>query len=139
MSTLCAIVAIFILLYSLRGALYDGLNAMDLIPKDEHFTELYFENHTSLPHAIFQGETISFAFTIHNLEGATTTYPYSVYFYDGTSTIPIDQSTTTIPDNGTSTESETYTFKTSPMWQEIFIELIGRDQFIHFKMGNDPS
>src|ERR1035437_4195268 len=47
-----------------RGLLYAELNNLKLIPRSEHFTELYFENSSSLPKSTVRGLKASFAFTI---------------------------------------------------------------------------
>jgi hypothetical protein len=49
-----------------------------LTPQPETFTELYIDNHTSLPKHPQIGDTIAFSFTINNLEHKTMKYPYVV-------------------------------------------------------------
>src|SRR5258708_5353987 len=44
----------------------------------ETFTELYFDNHTTLPATTVPNKSYSFAFTIRNLENKDMTYPYQV-------------------------------------------------------------
>lgn len=51
-----------------------------LLPEEEHFTELYFEEPLSLPVDIKQKSPKEFAFTVHNLEGRDMDYLYRVYF-----------------------------------------------------------
>ena len=68
--------------YAGRNTLYNELNTLKLIPEPERFTELYFDDSASLPRNTVKGEPVSFSFTVHNVEGATTTYPYRVYFQD---------------------------------------------------------
>ena len=59
-------------------AISHELLALRLIPQEERFTELYFDQYpTATEHAGLQ--RISFTFAIHNKEGATVTYPYTVY------------------------------------------------------------
>ncbi len=48
-------------------------------PKPETFTELYFENHLTLPTNFNSKKAQSFAFTIHNLENRDMHYIYEVY------------------------------------------------------------
>jgi len=48
----------------------------------EPLTELYFENHTSLPAYLFLNKPYNFSFTIHNLEYQEVKYGYSVGVYD---------------------------------------------------------
>ncbi|MDD5622437.1 MAG: hypothetical protein PHQ09_04655 [Actinomycetota bacterium] len=47
--------------------------------KPSTFTELYFENHLSLPDKVTLFEENNFKFTIHNLENKDMEYPYEVY------------------------------------------------------------
>ena len=47
--------------------------------KPETFTELYFENHLSLPKEVTLFKEYNFKFTIHNLENKDMEYPYEVY------------------------------------------------------------
>ena len=47
--------------------------------KPETFTELYFENHLSLPNKVTLSKKNNFKFTIHNLENKDMEYPYEVY------------------------------------------------------------
>lgn len=48
----------------------------------EPFTELYFEGHENLSKKTEVKNAQTFAFTIHNLEYKTTSYPYKVYVQD---------------------------------------------------------
>jgi hypothetical protein len=50
--------------------------------KPETFTELYLENHLTLPKETIIKKAETFSFTIHNLEYKTMTYPYEVYIQD---------------------------------------------------------
>src|ERR1700677_2196121 len=98
------VVAGIFFLYQQKTVVYADLNSLKLIPQPERFTELFFQNASDLPRATVAGQPISFAFTIHNVEYATTTYPYEVYFESsdgeqvdftsGTVTLPSDASTT---------------------------------------------
>ena len=47
--------------------------------KPETFTELYFEDHLSLPNKVTLFKENNFKFTIHNLENKDMEYPYEVY------------------------------------------------------------
>lgn len=44
----------------------------------ERLTELYFSNPQTLPSAYHPGEKIAVAFVIHNMEGTTKDYPYTI-------------------------------------------------------------
>lgn len=47
-------------------------------PEPENFTELYFNNHTSLPEYINLEERYDYQFTIHNLENKKTQYNFTI-------------------------------------------------------------
>lgn len=51
-----------------------------LLPQPEAYTELYFNNSQELP-SVPTTQSISFSFHLHNVEGATVTYPYDVVAY----------------------------------------------------------
>jgi hypothetical protein len=53
-----------------------------LTPREEPFTELYFEDHLHLPKTMVVNTPIKLAFTIHNLEGIQMTYPIRVFAQD---------------------------------------------------------
>ncbi len=99
-------IALCVLLYLARVPLYNELNALKLIPEPEPFTELYFDTYPQDPSQVTNGTTISFSFTIHNVEGTTTTYPYLVYVMRSLGTTTIDEGVITLADNASSTISE---------------------------------
>jgi hypothetical protein len=87
-----------------------------------------------LPQEIKAGDTVPFAFTIHNLEGVTTTYPYSVYVVTPRGTrILLDKDTASLIDNATATIEESYHFM-SPTPVTVYIALTDRDQTLHFAL-----
>lgn len=53
----------------------------------EPLTELYFENHTSLPTNVSLHESYNFSFTVHNLEYQDVVYDYTVNSYDVNNTL----------------------------------------------------
>src|SRR5713226_1082737 len=59
-----------------RASVNNELVTLDLIPKPEKLTELYFNNNANLPSSATQ--VISFAFVIHNLETTDYRYVYDV-------------------------------------------------------------
>jgi|GEM_PF-838474 len=71
---LAALIAVGILLFwPGRGVLLPALT-----PKPETFTELYFDDHLTLPKTVIEGQPHQFSFTIHNLEGKNVNYPIEV-------------------------------------------------------------
>lgn len=59
------------------GFIHAQLASLKLIPTPEKYTELYFNNTAHLP-ATSTGQLESFSFSIHNVTGQATNYPYDV-------------------------------------------------------------
>jgi len=64
-------------------------------PQPENFTELYFDDHLSLPKTASPGAILSFNFTIHNLEHATVDYPVEITVEDDSNPPVISHTATT--------------------------------------------
>lgn len=130
-------VAIAFILFQYKQAIYAQLDSWKLIPRPERFTELYFNNHTNLPKQISEGETISFSFVIHNLEGKSWQYPYSVFFISQDGQITnIEEATVTLSDGEYKTIEESYTSALADNNGEIFVELQQPKQELHFSILN---
>ena len=102
------------------------------ISSDNSFTELYFEDHTTLPGNVSLGETYDFSFSIHNLEQESISYDYSIYIVeeDGTTT-PLDSSSLTLNNEETATISESFTLEDSFTTAKVIVELSTGEE-IHF-------
>ncbi len=73
------LVAGMLIFFNLNRASVDNeLATLDLIPKPEKLTELYFNNNANLPDATTGKQTVSFAFVIHNLETTDYQYVYAI-------------------------------------------------------------
>lgn len=121
--------------YIERENIYSELNNLKLIPQPEKFTELYFENHASLPRQIVKNETISFSFTIHNLEGIDMKYPYVVYFKNNYGTTTVEDNIIFIKNNEYKTITESYTFKSASAQETLYVELTDQRQQLHFALS----
>jgi hypothetical protein len=127
------IIALAIFLYAVNvagartrfnDAVYNQLNDWKLIPTPERFTELYFQNSANLPRATVAGQPISFAFTIHNVEGITTTYPYVVYFeYPDASQVVFTSGTVTLASDASTTIPVTHAFLASNLTGKVVVDL----------------
>lgn len=116
-----------------KSSIYKQLDNLHLIPRQEHFTELYFNNHTNLPKKLAINETITFTFAIRNLEGKDKEYPYAVYFKnDVYGTTTVNQKTVLVKDNEEKIITETYTFNSNTVKETLFVELTELKQEIHF-------
>ena len=105
--------------------------------KPETFTELYFENHLQLPANISYNQENKFAFTVHNLEYKTITYPYEVYIKCsdvgclGEKQI-IDEGKITLKHDEYKTIPESFTLTTPTGRIEVVTNLINKNQQIDF-------
>src|SRR6266487_5329950 len=66
-----------------RASINNELATLDLIPKPEKLTELYFNENAKLPNSATGNQVISFAFVIHNLETTDYQYAYVVFVNTG--------------------------------------------------------
>ena len=105
--------------------------------KPETFTELYFEDHLSLPKEIILFKENNFKFTVHNLENKEMEYPYEVYLDANGEKKLIDKSSVLIKNNEYKTITKTFIITTELQRAKIVVNLIGRDQQIHFWMGEE--
>jgi hypothetical protein len=106
-----------------------------LIPRPERFTELYLNDHTTLPKTLHKGAVVPFSFTIHNLNGQTVMYHYVVYAQsiDG-STTTIDTNTVRIDDGESTIIRKFYTYNATSTPITIYIELPDQGQTLHFML-----
>ncbi len=114
------------------------LTNLNLVPKKETFTELYFEDFDTFPKASVADKSFNFTFTIHNLEGTEMTYPYRVYFlYPNGTEVTIKQDTVRILNNARRSVNVTYTFQSSGLKGKVVVELSNLNQHIDFLLPND--
>ncbi|BCL80624.1 hypothetical protein ccbrp13_30890 [Ktedonobacteria bacterium brp13] len=120
-----------------RAAINNQLAALDLIPKPEKLTELYFDNNTGLPSSVPSNHVISFTFVIHDLEATDYQYVYnvSVIATNGSRRI-IDSGNVLIKDNQFYTKSENFKLTDTPGRQDVVVELTNKRQSIDFWIGN---
>lgn len=101
--------------------------------KSEAYTELYFVNYTSLPTKINSDGSLSFSFTIRNMEGESTAYPYIVYFEDQSGRkFALSSGEVTLPDGGYRTIEVKHIFADSKQTGKIVIQLTSLMQQINF-------
>lgn len=129
-----ALVAVFVL-YGGRHVIYVGLNSLRLIPHEEPITELYFESPLPVLPTINVNDQVAFSFTIHNMEGATTTYQYRVYALTASGTSTVEIGTISLADTAYGTRREVLLFTKASRQAEIFVELTDPvSEVIHFKL-----
>ena len=69
------LIGVFILFNVNKAFIHNQLITLNLLPKPEKLTELYFNDSANLPSSATGNQAIQFSFVIHNLE--TTDYQYS--------------------------------------------------------------
>src|SRR5258708_27948147 len=86
---LAALFGVGLILYGGWDAIRAEMGNLRLLPLQEGFTELYFNDSTSLPTVAGAGKLISFSFSVHNNQGVSDVYPYVAYFEasDGSRTV----------------------------------------------------
>ena len=105
--------------------------------KPETFTELYFEDHLSLPNKVTLFKENNFKFTIHNLENKDMVYIYEVYIDVNREKQMIDKNSVLIKNNEYKTITEDFTITVLTQRVKVIVNLIGKNQQIHFWMAEE--
>jgi hypothetical protein len=130
------IIVVALTAYWQRAAIRAELGDLKLIPMPERFTELYFENPSSLPTQTVAGTPMSFLFGIHNAEGVTTAYPYVVYFQEPTGIVmDIQTGTISLAPDASTTIVSSYTFPASNITGKVVVYLTSLNQHIDFLLS----
>jgi hypothetical protein len=133
---IAAIVAGFILLVNYVPSVKEAfILATTKIP--ETFTELYFEDHLTLPKEITLFKENNFKFTIHNIENRDMVYLYEVYIEVNGEKQSIDKSSVLIKNNEYKTIAQSFIITTQMQRAKIVVNLIDKNQPIHFWMGEE--
>ncbi len=103
--------------------------------KPETFTELYFEDHLSLPNQVILYKENNFKFTIHNLENKDMVYPYEVYIEVTGERQLIDKSSVFIKNDEYMTITQNFIITIPIQIAKIEVNLTNKNQKIHFWMG----
>ena len=127
-----------IVIYNINTVPIDNeLAALDLLPKPEKMTELYFNESANLPGSATSNKVISFSFIIHNLETTDYQYVYKVSVnLKGTRYI-VDSAKVLVKNNQYYVKNETFNLMNSPGRQEVVVELINLHQSIDFWIGKN--
>lgn len=95
-------------------------------------TELYFDNHLSLPDRITLFKENNIKFTIHNLENKDMEYPYEVYIDTNGEKQVINTDSVHIEDNGYKTISVDFTITIPIPRSKVVVNLIDKNEQIYF-------
>lgn len=113
------------------------LAKMNLVPKKENFTELYFTDYSKLPTRSVAGENVNFSFTIHNHEGKEFPYTYSVYFeYPSGNRFPIKTAKVNLLDGEYANISINHKFSETNIYGKMVVKIDELNQSINFLLPN---
>lgn len=132
------LVAGMIIFFNMNGtSIHNALVSLDLVPKPEKMTELYFSDPANLPGSATNNQAISFAFVIHNLETADYRYVYEVSVNANGASHIVDSGQIWVKNNQYYVKNERFNLMNSPGSQEVAVELINLHQSIDFWIGNN--
>jgi hypothetical protein len=130
------VVALLIFPVINRAGIENELVALDLLPKPEKMTELYFTENASLPSSATSNRVIRFAFVIHNLETTDYKYDYEVSVNVNSTRQIVNSGKVSVKNNKYYVKSEQFNLMNSSGRQEVVVELINLHQSIDFWIGN---
>jgi hypothetical protein len=105
--------------------------------KPQTLTELYFENHLSLPDEVTLFEKSKFEFTIHNLENKDVEYFYEVYINANGEKQIILMNSDLIKNSEYKTISVDFIIKVPVQRYQVVVNLINENQQIFFWVGEE--
>jgi len=120
-----------------KASIYNEFVTLDLIPKPEKMTELYFNDSANLPGSATSNQVISFAFVIHNLETTDYQYVYEVSMNVNSIRHIVDSGKILVKNNQYYVKNEKFNLMNSSGRQEVVVELINLHQSIDFWIGNN--
>jgi len=118
-----------------RASIYNELVTLDLLPKPEKLTELYFNNSANLPGHAASNQAISFTFVIHNLETTDCQYVYDVSVNANGARRIVDSGRVFVKDSQYYIKSESFNLMSAPGSQNVTVELTNKRQSIGFWTG----
>lgn len=114
------------------AAVHKELASLDLVPRPEKVTELYFDNSTELPASATAHQAIHFTFVIHNLETTDYRYAYDVVIIANGGRHIIDAGEILVKNDHFYIKKEEILLANSPGRQDVVVELVDLRQSIDF-------
>jgi hypothetical protein len=119
-----------------QAALAKQMDALQLLPRPQHFTELYFTDAQKLPATYKSGSAQQLQFITHNLEHQPTTYHYQIMAVAAGSTTgePLADGAFTLEPDEYRTTTQTITIPAPSAHTAITVVLGHKDisQSLHF-------
>ena len=113
-----------------RGTLVRELHALKLIPEEQHFTELYFIDSSTIATHYRKNDRLRFSFGIHNVQGVAMTYPYRIILSHNGVDTTIKTSTTTLWDSEVQSIQESFVVPFDVRTGRLTVELPEQRQHI---------
>jgi hypothetical protein len=120
-----------------QSAIYNQLNDWKLLPQPEGTTELYFNEHLSLPNKYTPGDKYNVSFTVHSVEYKSQTYTYEIIQKDDTnnSTHVLNKGNFSLENNQYESRLAPITYVESGERSSIIINLLNKNQTILYHVG----
>jgi hypothetical protein len=115
-----------------KASIYNEFITLDLVPKPEKLTELYFNDNANLPSSVTSNQTIGFSFVIHNLETTDYLYTYEVSVNARGTRRIVDSGHVLVKNNQYYVKSENIHSLPLPGRQKVVVELTNKQQSIDF-------
>jgi len=103
-----------------------------ILPHDQTYTELAFNNVYNLPNTIPSNDNISFSFWIHNVEGHEYFYPYTISLISGGKTTILEKGSFSLLRNAQKSINENLSIPHSTNRQQVAVTLTNLHQSIDF-------
>lgn len=137
MIAITVVVGVLIFFNVNSASIHNELIALDLLPRPEKLTELYFNNSANLPDSVPANQVMSFSFVIHNLETTDYRYVYEVSVNANSTKQIVDSGTVLVKNNQYFVKNEQLKLMDSRGRQEIVVALTNLRQSIDFWIGGN--
>ncbi len=132
------IVVVAALLIIFNAPISQVLGQLNFVPKKETYTELYFNDPETLPHFATTNGKANFSFSIHNVEGVTTTYPYTVVFAHSDGRVTrILKGSVTLANDAKQSIKVSHAFADANEKGKVVVTLTSMNQSIDFLIPNN--
>ena len=103
-----------------------------ILPHNQTFTELAFNDVNSLPSTISSSNQVKFSFMIHNVGGKTVSYPFVITLENGNEYKTLESGKVILDSNGIVNIPENLSVQSTSQRQEVVITLTSLKQSIDF-------
>jgi hypothetical protein len=111
----------------------------DILPHNQTYTELAFDNVNNLPSSVSATNQVNFSFMIHNVEGKTIDYPYIITVQNGNNSQVLKQGTVSLASNAQVSIAEDLSIHNLSQRQEVIVSLPTKQQAIDLWLKGSES